>query len=78
MEDPLRFLEHIEAARPLLSSIEAEPTLLSSSECNFIAKWICTLYPTACTALDEAPAAMAASTSLAFADLAMAPSISLT
>ena len=60
MEDPLRFLEHIEAARPLLSSIEAEPTLLSSSECNFIAKWICTLYPTACTALDEAPAAAAA------------------
>lgn len=51
----MAFLGHIEAARPLLSSIEAEPALLSSSECTFIAQWICTLYPVASRAIDEPP-----------------------
>ena len=31
MDDPVAFLGHIEAARPLLSSIEAEPALSSSA-----------------------------------------------
>ena len=61
MDDPVAFLGHIEAARPLLSSIEAEPALLSSAECTFIAQWICTLYPIASQAIDEPPAPASAS-----------------
>ena len=59
MEDPHVFIGHLNAARPLLASIEAEPALLSSSECHFIAQWICTHYPVACAALEELPSAVA-------------------